>query len=58
MVLVEFMRGRKKIQVSVKFIIMISIGTDHSHLSCNRNSCVSCCNPTTELMSAYYFGGK
>ena len=55
MVLVEFMRGRKKSQVSVSFIIMMSIGTGHSHLSCNRNtcSCMSCCN---QLISAYNFG--
>ena len=56
MVLVEFMRGRKKSQVSVSFIIMMSIGTGHSYLSCNRSSCVFCCNSLSELMSAYYFG--
>ena len=41
MVLVEFMRGKNKSQVSVSFIVMMSIGTGHSYLSCNRNAVCS-----------------
>ena len=67
MVLVEFMRGRKKSQVSVSFIIMMSIGTGHimmsigtghySYLFCNRNSCVSCRSPRSELIVCLLFWG-